>query len=169
MFIGNRFNKKVDFPDPTHGHSVPGLKPWRTLHDAIGGLNDPGNVIMNFARGEQTEADSSVVAADRIPPFNGHVSLRYEPGETWFLDTYLMFASAQHRLSPLPSARRGERWSADLSVFGLRYSDRIASVLTGVTTSDGRDVVQSHNIESAKIVGVEASLNLMARAKLLVV
>ena len=49
IFVGNRYNKRVDFPDPTHGHSEPGLRPWRTLRDAIGGLNDAGNVIMDFS------------------------------------------------------------------------------------------------------------------------
>ena len=49
IFMGNRYNKQVDFPDPTHRHSAPGLKPWRTLRDAIGGLKDPGHVIMDFS------------------------------------------------------------------------------------------------------------------------
>ena len=49
IFVGNRFNKRVDFPDPTHGHNEPGLKPWRTLRDAIGGLEDPGEVVLDFS------------------------------------------------------------------------------------------------------------------------
>ena len=46
VFIGNRFNKQIEFPDPTHGK---GLQPWKTLRDAIGGLNDPGTTIMDFS------------------------------------------------------------------------------------------------------------------------
>ncbi len=49
VFIGNRFNKQIDFPDPTHGRGDPRLKPWRTLRDAIGRLTDPGKVIMDFS------------------------------------------------------------------------------------------------------------------------
>ena len=49
IFVGNRFNKQVEFPSPTHGNAKSGLKPWRTLYDAIGGLNDPGDVIMDFS------------------------------------------------------------------------------------------------------------------------
>ena len=49
IFIGNRYNKRVDFPDPTHGQKDLPLKPWRTLRDAIGGLNDPWEVIMDFS------------------------------------------------------------------------------------------------------------------------
>ena len=49
IFIGNRYNKRVNFPDPTYGHSESKLKPWRTLRDAIGDLNDPGDVIMDFS------------------------------------------------------------------------------------------------------------------------
>jgi len=48
VFIGNRYNKLVDFPDPTHGPSA-GLMPWRTLRDAIGHLDHPGSVIMDFS------------------------------------------------------------------------------------------------------------------------
>jgi DNA (cytosine-5)-methyltransferase 1 len=60
IFIGNRFNTAVDFPNPTHGPQSPDemgtlfegarqLRPWRTLGDAIGQLNDPGDVIMDFS------------------------------------------------------------------------------------------------------------------------
>jgi DNA (cytosine-5)-methyltransferase 1 len=62
IFIGNRYNTSVDFPDPTHGpqhqddeypkdlfHPARQLKPWRTLRDAIGPLDDPGEVIMDFS------------------------------------------------------------------------------------------------------------------------
>ena len=63
IFIGNRFNAVVDFPNPTHGpprtddnhqpmlfeETEKGLHPWRTLGDAIGHLNDPGDVIMDFS------------------------------------------------------------------------------------------------------------------------
>ena len=63
LFIGNRFNAVVNFPDPTHGplrskeNNQPllfmelenELEPWRTLGDAIAHQNDPGAVIMDFS------------------------------------------------------------------------------------------------------------------------
>jgi DNA (cytosine-5)-methyltransferase 1 len=63
LFVGNRFNATVDFPDPTHGlpseatESVPALfdagpvrlKPWRTLRDAIGHLQELSPIIMDFS------------------------------------------------------------------------------------------------------------------------
>jgi DNA (cytosine-5)-methyltransferase 1 len=59
LFIGNRYNAQVDFPDPTHGPHQPdaqrslledlNLLPWRTLGDAIGALKDPGPIIMDFS------------------------------------------------------------------------------------------------------------------------
>ena len=54
--------------------------------------------------------------------------------------------------------RRGER--LDLSVVGfvLHYSDRIASILTGEVTEDGREVTQSRNVDKADIHGIEAAL-----------
>lgn len=48
IFIGNRFNRRIDFPNPTHGQKA-GLKPWKTLRDAIGHLEDPGPVMMDFS------------------------------------------------------------------------------------------------------------------------
>ncbi|MDP3961372.1 MAG: DNA cytosine methyltransferase [Pseudorhodobacter sp.] len=59
LFIGNRFNMQIDFPSPTHGSqdvadapdlfSRNELLPWRTLGDALAGLNGPGDVIMDFS------------------------------------------------------------------------------------------------------------------------
>lgn len=59
IFIGNRYGRQVDFPGPTHGIAEvgpPGLfpaeggpQPWKTLRDAIGDLDGPGPVIMDFS------------------------------------------------------------------------------------------------------------------------
>lgn len=67
LFIGNRYNTVVNFPDPTHGSPFTPtepqstlfeggstLKPWRTLFDAIGDLKDPGPVIMDFSPRKKT-------------------------------------------------------------------------------------------------------------------
>ena len=52
-----------------------------------------------------------------------------------------------------------ENWDIELTLFTLHYSDRIASVLTGAVTMDGRDVVQNQNVSSADIRGVEGSMH----------
>lgn len=64
LFIGNRFNTQVDFPDPTHGRPSPNLSsfqerlsggrikpllPWRTLRDAMGDLHEKEPLIMDFS------------------------------------------------------------------------------------------------------------------------
>jgi len=62
IFIGNRFNAVVNFPDPTHGPpddvkqpkmslfpDDSKLLPWATLRDAIGDLNDKDPVVMDFS------------------------------------------------------------------------------------------------------------------------
>lgn len=61
IFIGNRYNIQVNFPNPTHGplintnqkgHLVDrfgGLKPWRTLGDAIGNLDEEEPLVMDFS------------------------------------------------------------------------------------------------------------------------
>lgn len=62
LFIGNRYNAVVDFPEPTHGpknehfegfslferpnHT---LQPWRTLGDAIGHVKEDHPIVMDFS------------------------------------------------------------------------------------------------------------------------
>lgn len=63
LFIGNRFNRLIEFPDPTHGmepgpgDSIPPLfdqnakllNPFRTLRDALQGLIDSDPVVLDFS------------------------------------------------------------------------------------------------------------------------
>lgn len=58
LFIGNRFNREVDFPSPTHGPDMlreadlfaqEALRPWATLRDALDTIDDPGEEIMDFS------------------------------------------------------------------------------------------------------------------------
>jgi len=61
LFIGNRFGAQVAFPDPTHGPSPEAqveedlfsetlqLKPWKTLGDAIAGLEERDPELMDFS------------------------------------------------------------------------------------------------------------------------
>jgi DNA (cytosine-5)-methyltransferase 1 len=60
ILIGNRFNRVVEFPEPTHGPNEvkektlfstdeEPLLPFRTLREALAGLNDPNPVVMDFS------------------------------------------------------------------------------------------------------------------------
>ena len=64
LFIGNRFNTVVDFPEPTHGSIADdsddehpdffqpeskSLLPWKTLRDAIGTLAEENPEILDFS------------------------------------------------------------------------------------------------------------------------
>ena len=63
LFIGNRFNETIDFPDPTHGNpnatsetprtlfDPPNveLQPWRTLEEAIGDLQESNPIVLDFS------------------------------------------------------------------------------------------------------------------------
>ena len=40
------------------------------------------------------------VPADRIPPLNGRLGLRYVPNEAWSIEPFIVFADSQTRLSP---------------------------------------------------------------------
>ena len=94
IFIGNRFQSVVNFPDPTHG--APVAKPtelslfpdeterltWATLRDAIGDLNETEPVVMDFSPRKK-----SFLAL--IPPGSNWRSLPEEiqkesMGKAWF-------------------------------------------------------------------------------------
>lgn len=94
IFVGNRFNIQVDFPNPTHGSpeqcavspsdlsstDAPVL-PWATLGDAIGKIDDPGEVIMDFSPRKK-----SFLA--KVPPGSNWRSLSVEDqresmGKAW--------------------------------------------------------------------------------------
>jgi outer membrane receptor protein involved in Fe transport len=57
-------------------------------------------LVANYVRGEQAQADGLEVFADRIPPFNGRVSLLHHVSESFSVEPYLLFAGSQDRLSP---------------------------------------------------------------------
>lgn len=60
IFIGNRYNEQVDFPNPTHGpvalvkpqadlFQSAAIRPWTTLRDAIGDLQEADPVVLDFS------------------------------------------------------------------------------------------------------------------------
>jgi len=53
----------------------------------------------------------------------------------------------------------GKRLSVEWVAWYLDYNDRLTSVLTGVVTADGRDVVQTQNLANARIWGFEAAVH----------
>jgi len=58
------------------------------------------DAVVNFAHGEEKEGGSPNAPADRIPPLNGRVGLRYEPNESFTIEPFVVFADSQRRLSP---------------------------------------------------------------------
>jgi DNA (cytosine-5)-methyltransferase 1 len=99
LFIGNRYNAQVDFPQPTHCNPAsldedanpvqaslldtsPTLQPWRSLGDALAGLVDPSPRVMDFS-----ERKKSFLAL--VPPGSNWRSLpediqRQSMGKAWF-------------------------------------------------------------------------------------
>ena len=55
--------------------------------------------VLNYTWGEQQTPGTSTEPADRIPPFNGNLSLSYDNGGDYRFDSWLKFASGQDRLS----------------------------------------------------------------------
>jgi len=58
------------------------------------------DLVVNYVRGEQRETDGVAVSADRIPPINGRLTLRYTVSDSLSVEPYLLFAASQDRLSP---------------------------------------------------------------------
>ena len=58
------------------------------------------DALLNYSYGEENNGSNPKVPADRIPPLNGRLGLRYEPTESWSIEPYLVFADSQTRLSP---------------------------------------------------------------------
>ena len=100
LFIGNRFNAQVDFPQPTHTNPAElesvcspaqcsllqtdqtELKPWRTLGDALAGLVDPNPQVLDFS-------DRKKSFLELIPPGSNWRSLpehvqQESMGKAWF-------------------------------------------------------------------------------------
>ena len=75
-------------------HGIESAFSWRWTQDLTVDL------VVNYLRGEQSELDGTTVAGDRIPPLNGRVVLGYQASDRLRLDSYLLFADRQDRLSP---------------------------------------------------------------------
>jgi len=90
LFIGNRFKAQVDFPEPTHGINkeepdlfpAKKLQPWATLGEALEGLTDSGDTIMDFSPRKKS-------FLKMVPPGSNWRSLPIEiqqesMGKAWF-------------------------------------------------------------------------------------
>jgi len=55
-----------------------------------------------------------------------------------------------------------ERWQAELFGWYADYKDKISSRFTGGVTPEGRLIVQSNNLNSAKLYGIESGLRFLA-------
>ena len=55
--------------------------------------------VLNYTRGEEEFPGGREQAADRIPPLNGKLGLRYTLRPEFYLEPYLLFADKQNRLS----------------------------------------------------------------------
>lgn len=58
------------------------------------------DAMLNYSYGEEKDGGSAAVPADRIPPLNGRLGLRYVPNEDLTIEPFIVFADSQTRLSP---------------------------------------------------------------------
>lgn len=55
--------------------------------------------VINYTRGKENDGED-IFPADRIPPLNGKFGLEYLVNPDWRLESYVLFAGRQDRLSP---------------------------------------------------------------------
>ena len=88
LFIGNRYNLSVEFPQPTHGDpsliggTLTPMLPYRTLRDAVQGLVEKEPVLLDFSPRKKRYLA-------RVPPGGNWRSMptdvqRESMGEAWF-------------------------------------------------------------------------------------
>ena len=121
--------------------------------------NISGDIGWIFDATEQTQLVANVGYGFRAPNVFDLGTLGERPGNRFNIPNPGLDSE---RITQFDFGLRhhAENWNAELTLFALRYTDRIASVLTGAVTMDGRDVVQNQNVSSADIRGVEASLHM---------
>ena len=75
---------------------IGGLETAGTYHF---GANVQLDWLVTYTRGEERLGAAGTTPADRIPPTNGRVGLRYDAGTDWSFASFLKFAAEQDRLS----------------------------------------------------------------------
>jgi outer membrane receptor protein involved in Fe transport len=86
------------------------------------------HAMLNYTWGEQQVAGSATEPAERMPPLNGSVSLRYDTGNDYQLEGWLRYASNQDRLSELDvgDVRIDPRGTPGWVVVGVRAQKELA-------------------------------------------
>jgi len=107
-----------------------------------------------FAANAHTQVTANLALGFRAPNVFDLGTLGDRPGNRYNIpNPDLVSEHITH--ADLGIRHHGDRWQFEAVAFVLHYDDRIASVLTGAVTPDGRDVIQSRNVASAEIRGIE--------------
>ena len=75
-------------------HGVESLVRWHAS-DVL-----DAELVVNYQRGDQAGEDGVDTPADRMPPLNGRLGLRYQATGTLAIESFVRFADRQDRLSP---------------------------------------------------------------------
>jgi outer membrane receptor protein involved in Fe transport len=95
---------------------------WR-ISDALN-----ARAVLNYTWGEQRAVGAETEPADRIPPLNGKFVLSYDNGGEYRLESWLRFASGQHRLSArdVRDTRIDPQGTAGWAIVGARLQKEYA-------------------------------------------
>ncbi|NIV18928.1 MAG: TonB-dependent receptor [Woeseiaceae bacterium] len=68
---------------------------WMSISEAL-----TLDANLTYTKGTSSLPGEPETAADRVPPLNGRLSLRFEPTDSWQASVHVRFADNQERLSP---------------------------------------------------------------------
>lgn len=80
------------------------------------------SAVVNLSRGTDKDADGKETDADRLPPVNGKLLLEQHISDGWLLESYILFAAPQNRLSArdLTDPRIDPTGTAGWGILGMR-------------------------------------------------
>ncbi len=125
-----------------------------TSQDAVS-----GDLGWLFDATEQTQLIANIGFGFRAPNVFDLGTLGERPGNRFNIPNPNL---ESERITQFDAGVRhhAKRWDLEIILFSLHYTDRISSVLTDAVTAGGRDIVQSRNVASADIRGVEGAFHL---------
>ncbi len=120
--------------------------------------DNSGDLGWRFNASESWQIVANIGVGYRAPNVFDLGTLGNRPGNRFNIPNTSL-ESEQVTQADLGVRYRSNELQWELMLYGLRYDDRITSVLTGGVTPDGRDIVQSVNVADSGVRGAEFGLD----------
>jgi len=118
-----------------------------------------GDLGWIYSLGEAWQLLANVGSGFRAPNISDLGTLGNRPGNRFNIPNTNLKEERVRQID-FGVRKRTEKNQFELMIYALQFDDRITSVLTGDTTIDGRDIVQSVNATESTIRGAEAGMQI---------